>query len=227
MTFWSSWGFQDASSPLMEQLIFFHDHAMVVIVLIISLVGYMFFSLIFGSFLGRFLLEYQEVEAVWTVLPGLVLVFLALPSLRLLYLLDEVNDSSLTVKVIGHQWYWSYEYSDFLDVEYDSYMLPEDDLEIGTYRLLEVDHRTVVPCMVDVRVLVTAADVLHSWTVPSLGVKADAVPGRLNQLSFFCSRVGIFYGQCSEICGANHSFMPIVVEVVDVSTFVSWLKNFL
>nr|YP_009024180.1 cytochrome c oxidase subunit II [Amphiporus formidabilis]AGL46758.1 cytochrome c oxidase subunit II [Amphiporus formidabilis] len=224
MTFWSSWGLQDASSPLMEQLIFFHDHAMMVLVLIM-LVGFMSFSLVTGSFSGRYLLEYQEVEAVWTLLPAVVLVFLALPSLRLLYLLDEINDSALTLKVVGHQWYWSYEYSDFVDVEYDSYMLASEDLVSGDYRLLEVDHRTVVPFSVDVRVLVTAADVLHSWTVPSLGVKADAVPGRLNQLSFFCSRSGVFYGQCSEICGANHSFMPIVVESVSVSDFISWVKS--
>ena len=109
-------------------------------------------------------------------------------------------------------------------MEYDSYMLPEDDLVSGDSRLLEVDHRTVVPVCVDVRVLVTAADVLHSWTVPSLGVKADAVPGRLNQLRFFCSRVGVFYGQCSEICGANHSFMPIVVESVSPDRFIGWVK---
>ena len=205
----------------MEQLIFFHDHAMVVIVLIIRLVGFMFISLVVGGYGGRYLLEYQEVEAVWTVLPGVVLVFLALPSLRLLYLLDEINDSVLTLKVVGHQWYWSYEYSDFLDVEYDSYIVSFDDLESGDYRLLEVDHRTVVPFSVDVRVLVSAADVLHSWTVPSLGVKADAVPGRLNQLRFFCTRSGVFYGQCSEICGANHSFIPIVVESVRIDDFVS------
>ena len=225
MTFWSSWGLQDASSPMMEQLIFFHDHAMVVIILIISLVGFISVSLVRGGFSGRFLLEYHEVEAVWTVLPGVVLVFLALPSLRLLYLLDEVNDRCLTLKVVGHQWYWSYEYSDFVDVEYDAYMLASDDLSSGDYRLLEVDHRTVVPFSVDVRVLVTAADVLHSWTVPSLGVKADAVPGRLNQLRFFCSRAGVFYGQCSEICGANHSFIPIVVESVNISDFTSWVKS--
>ena len=224
MTFWSSWGLQDASSPLMEQLIFFHDHAMVIIILVLRLVGFLSCSLVSGSFLGRFLLEYQEVEAVWTILPGIVLIFLALPSLRLLYLLDEVSDSVLTLKVVGHQWYWSYEYSDFLDVEYDSYMLPDDDLVSGDYRLLEVDHRTVVPYSVDIRVLITAADVLHSWTVPSLGVKVDAVPGRLNQVSFICPRAGVYYGQCSEICGANHSFIPIVLESVSVVDFVSWVK---
>lgn len=225
MTFWSSWGLQDASSPLMEQLIFFHDHAIMVIILIVSLVGFIFFSLISRLFIGRYLLEFQEVEAIWTILPGVVLIFLALPSLRLLYLLDEINDRALTLKVVGHQWYWSYEYSDFIDLEYDSYILSVTDLNIGDYRLLEVDHRTVVPFFIDVRVLVTAADVLHSWTVPSLGIKVDAVPGRLNQLSFFCSRSGIFFGQCSEICGANHSFMPIVVESIRVFDFISWVKR--
>lgn len=226
MTFWSRWGFQDASSPLMEQLIFFHDHAIVVIVLIIRLVGYIFFYLFFSSLLGRYLLEYQEIEAFWTVFPGVILVFLALPSLRLLYLLDEINESVITIKVVGHQWYWSYEYSDFIDVEYDSYIVSEEDLFFGDYRLLEVDHRIIIPYLIDIRVLVTGADVLHSWTVPSLGIKVDAVPGRLNQLSFFCSRVGVFYGQCSEICGANHSFIPIVLESVNIKTFIFWVKNF-
>ncbi len=208
---------------MIEQLIFFHDHAIIIMVLIISLVGYASFTLIRGSFRSRYLLECQEIEAIWTVLPGVVLVFLALPSLRLLYLLDEVNDPRLSLKAVGHQWYWSYEYSDFLDLEFDSYMLPTSDLDSGDYRLLEVDHRTVVPVGVDVRVLVTAADVLHSWTVPCLGVKADAVPGRLNQVSFYISRPGVYYGQCSEICGANHSFIPIVLEAVGIEDFVSWV----
>nr|YP_009003679.1 cytochrome c oxidase subunit II [Iwatanemertes piperata]AHB53104.1 cytochrome c oxidase subunit II [Iwatanemertes piperata] len=225
MSVWSQWGFQDAASPLMEQLIFFHDHAMLILILIVSLVGYAAFTLMRGSYTSRYLLECQEIEAVWTVLPGVVLIFLALPSLRLLYLLDEVNDPGLSIKAVGHQWYWSYEYSDFLDLEFDSYMVASSDLESGDYRLLEVDHRTVVPVGVDVRVLVTAADVLHSWTVPCLGVKADAVPGRLNQLSFFVSRPGVYYGQCSEICGVNHSFMPIVVEAVDVGDFVEWVVS--
>ena len=223
MAIWSQWGFQDAASPLMEQLIFFHDHAMLVLVIIVRLVGYAAFVLMRGSFTRRYLLECQEVEAIWTVLPGLVLVFLALPSLRLLYLLDEVNDPGLSIKAVGHQWYWSYEYSDFLDLEFDSYMISTRDLVSGDYRLLEVDHRTVVPVGVDVRILVTAADVLHSWTVPCLGVKADAVPGRLNQVRFFLLRPGLYYGQCSEICGANHSFIPIVIEGVDVEDFVQWV----
>nr|YP_009773378.1 cytochrome c oxidase subunit II [Leptochiton nexus]QIZ12587.1 cytochrome c oxidase subunit II [Leptochiton nexus] len=223
MTIWGQWGFQDAASPLMEQLIFFHDHAMLILIMIISLVSYASFSLLSNKFSSRFLLEGQAIETIWTILPAIVLIFLALPSLRLLYLLDEVNSPVLTLKAIGHQWYWSYEYTDFENIEFDSYMVPTEDLGLGDYRLLEVDHRSVVPMNSNIRVLVTAADVLHSWAVPSLGVKADAVPGRLNQLSFFVNGPGVFYGQCSEICGANHSFMPIVVEAIDIDCFISWI----
>nr|AHA84993.1 cytochrome c oxidase subunit II [Lunella aff. cinerea STW-2013] len=223
MALWGQLGFQDAASPLMEQLIYFHDHAMLVLVLIISLVAYAAVALMTNSFLSRYVLEGQEIETIWTILPAVILVFLALPSLRLLYLLDEVGSCVLTIKSIGHQWYWSYEYSDFLNIEFDSYMIPSDELESGQFRLLEVDHRAVVPVNADVRVLVTSADVIHSWAVPSLGVKADAVPGRLNQLSFFVKYPGVFYGQCSEICGANHSFMPIVLEAVEINDFMKWV----
>lgn len=222
----SSWGilnFQDASSPLMEQLIFFHDHTILVLILIMSLVGYAIVKLLLNKFSCRVVVEAQQVEVIWTVLPAIVLVFLALPSLRLLYLLDEVSNPLITLKTVGHQWYWSYEYSDFMNLEFDSYIVPSEELTEGEYRLLEVDHRAVLPMGCRIRVLVTAADVLHSWTIPSLGVKADAVPGRLNQLSFLINRPGVFYGQCSEICGANHSFMPIVIEAVDLDSFVNWV----
>ena len=225
MSLWGQWGFQDAASPLIEELIFFHDHAMIILVMIISLVGYAAFSLILNTYTCRSLVEGQEIETIWTVIPAIILIFLALPSLRLLYLLDEVGDCSLTVKRIGHQWYWSYEYSDFLNIEFDSYMVPSNELERGDFRLLEVDHRGVLPTQTDIRVLVTSADVIHSWTVPSLGVKADAVPGRLNQLRFYVKYPGVFYGQCSEICGANHSFMPIVVEAVPLKNFMEWVVH--
>ena len=225
MSLWGQWGFQDAASPLIEELIFFHDHAMMILVIIISLVGYAALSLILNTYTCRSLVEGQEIETIWTVIPAIILVFLALPSLRLLYLLDEVGDCSLTVKSIGHQWYWSYEYSDFLNIEFDSYMIPTNELESGDFRLLEVDHRVVLPTQTDIRVLVTSADVIHSWTVPSLGIKADAVPGRLNQLRFYVKYPGVFYGQCSEICGANHSFIPIVVEAVPLKNFMEWVVH--
>nr|YP_001004249.1 cytochrome c oxidase subunit II [Conus textile]YP_009258344.1 cytochrome c oxidase subunit II [Conus capitaneus]YP_009262603.1 cytochrome c oxidase subunit II [Conus striatus]YP_010393211.1 cytochrome c oxidase subunit II [Conus miles]YP_010890238.1 cytochrome c oxidase subunit II [Conus imperialis]AWH98433.1 cytochrome c oxidase subunit 2 [Conus spurius]ABG91298.1 cytochrome c oxidase subunit II [Conus textile]ANH79441.1 cytochrome c oxidase subunit 2 [Conus capitaneus]ANH79454.1 cytoch len=225
MSLWGQLGFQDAASALMEEMIFFHDHAMMILVMIISLVGYAAVSLMLGSYTCRSLVEGQEIETIWTIVPAVILVFLALPSLRLLYLLDEISDCSLTVKSIGHQWYWSYEYSDFSNIEFDSYMIPTNELEVGDFRLLEVDHRVVLPTQTDIRVLVTSADVIHSWTVPSLGVKVDAIPGRLNQLGFFIKHPGVFYGQCSEICGANHSFMPIVVEAIPLANFMEWVIN--
>nr|YP_009545530.1 cytochrome c oxidase subunit II [Penaeus latisulcatus]AYO45608.1 cytochrome c oxidase subunit 2 [Penaeus latisulcatus] len=225
MATWGYLGLQDSASPLMEQLIFFHDHAMVVLILITTLVGYMMATLFFNTFTNRFLLEGQTIEIVWTVLPALILIFIALPSLRLLYLLDEVNNPSVTLKTIGHQWYWSYEYSDFLQVEFDSYMVPTNELPEDGFRLLDVDNRTILPMNTQIRVLISAADVIHSWTVPALGVKADAIPGRLNQVSFLMNRPGLFYGQCSEICGANHSFMPIVIESVSVNSFLNWISS--
>ena len=135
--------------------------------------------------------------------------------------MDEVVDPAVTIKAIGHQWYWSYEYSDYNQsdeqgINFDSYMIPEDELELGQLRLLEVDNRVVIPVNTHVRMIMTSADVLHSWAVPSLGVKTDAVPGRLNQTPIFVKREGVFYGQCSELCGANHAFMPIVVEAVSL-----------
>nr|AIM46731.1 cytochrome c oxidase subunit II [Rapana venosa]UYK51660.1 cytochrome c oxidase subunit 2 [Rapana venosa] len=225
MGLWGQLGFQDAAAPLMEELIFFHDHAMMILVMIISLVGYAALSLMMNNYTCRSLVEGQEIETIWTIIPAVILVFLALPSLRLLYLLDEVGNCSLSVKTIGHQWYWSYEYSDFPSIEFDSYMIPTNELEPGDFRLLEVDHRMVLPTQTDIRVLVTSADVIHSWTVPSLGVKVDAVPGRLNQLGFFIKYPGVFYGQCSEICGANHSFMPIVVEAIPLKNFMEWVVS--
>nr|AIZ97025.1 cytochrome c oxidase subunit II [Pampus sp. Li et al., 2014] len=215
-------GFQDAASPLMEELLHFHDHALMIIFLISTLVLYIITILISTKFTNMNLLDSQEIEVVWTVLPAVVLILIALPSLRILYLMDEVNDPHLTIKAMGHQWYWSYEYTDYDNLGFDSYMLPTQDLTNGQFRLLETDHRVVIPVESPVRTLVSAEDVLHSWAVPSLGVKMDAVPGRLNQLTLIASRPGIFYGQCSEICGANHSFMPIVVEAVPLTHFEDW-----
>nr|BAN60009.1 cytochrome oxidase subunit II [Chionoecetes japonicus pacificus] len=224
MATWAYLGFQDGASPLMEQLIFFHDHIMLILIMIITFVGYMMMSLIMNSHINRFMLENQTIELIWTALPAVILVFIALPSLRLLYLLDEVNSPTMTLKTIGHQWYWSYEYSDFLNVEFDSYMTPSNEMTNSSFRLLDVDNRTIVPMNTQIRVIITAADVIHSWAVPSLGVKADAIPGRLNQSSFLITRPGLFFGQCSEICGANHSFMPIVIESVSTDSFLNWIS---
>nr|AKA09875.1 cytochrome oxidase subunit 2 [Leptocoris augur] len=225
MATWGNINLQDAMSPLMEQLIFFHDHTLMILIMITILVSYIMISLFSNKFINRYLLEGQLIELIWTSMPAITLIFLALPSLHLLYLIDEVNKPLLTLKTIGHQWYWSYEYSDFNNVEFDSYMKPSNELENYEFRLLDVDNRVVLPMNTQIRVLITAADVLHSWAVPALGIKIDATPGRLNQGCFKISRPGLLFGQCSEICGANHSFMPIVIESVPTQTFINWLNS--
>nr|YP_009312168.1 cytochrome c oxidase subunit II [Enteromius fasciolatus]BAV71552.1 cytochrome c oxidase subunit II [Enteromius fasciolatus] len=215
-------GFQDAASPVMEELLHFHDHALMIVFLISTLVLYIIIAMVSTKLTNKFILDSQEIEIVWTILPAIILVLIALPSLRILYLMDEINDPHLTIKAVGHQWFWSYEYTDYENLNFNSYMTPTKELTPGQFRLLETDHRMVIPMESPIRVLVSAQDVLHSWAVPSLGMKMDAVPGRLNQVAFLASRPGMFYGQCSEICGANHSFMPIVVEAVPLQCFQDW-----
>lgn len=228
-------GFQDPATPVMEGIIKFHNDLMFALVLIVVFVSWI---------LARVLILFNEnankepatfvhgstIEIVWTSIPALILLILAVPSFALLYSMDEVIDPIITLKVIGSQWYWSYEYSDNLSLKeepliFDSYMVQEQDLDIGQFRLLEVDNRVVVPVESHIRILITASDVLHSWAIPSLGIKLDACPGRLNQTSMFIKREGVFYGQCSEICGVNHGFMPIVVEAVSIDDYILWLQN--
>nr|QWB85898.1 cytochrome c oxidase subunit II [Aegosoma pallidum] len=223
MATWKTLLLQDSANPLMEQLSFFHDHTLMILVIITVLVGQILLTLFINKFTYRFLLEGQFIEIIWTILPAVTLIFIALPSLRLIYILDEVNNPSVTVKAIGHQWYWSYEYSDFKNIEFDSYMVPLSEMKPFNFRLLDVDNRMIIPFETQIRIIVTSADVIHSWTVPSLGVKIDATPGRLNQASFSLSRPGLFFGQCSEICGANHSFMPIVIESISPKYFIKWI----
>jgi len=186
----------------------------------------------------RAVTHHQGLEFWWTVIPSVVIFFVALPALLLLYALETpLSAPLLTMKAIGHQWYWSYEYSDKLDPEvfhqyadksvtFDSYMVAEPDLELGQRRLLQVDKPAVLPIETQLRIVVTAADVLHSWAIPSLGIKMDAIPGRLNQFYLYIPFQGVYYGQCSELCGANHGFMPISVYAVKPDVFVEWyLKN--
>nr|QBE89476.1 cytochrome c oxidase subunit II [Tarentola mauritanica] len=214
--------FQDAASPIMEELLRLHDHAMMVIFIISIVVLYTITLMITTSLTHTSMVDAQTVETVWTPLPAFILILIALPSLRLLYMMDEVSDAQLTVKALGHQWYWSYEYTDYQDLTFDSYMVQTQDLAPGHPRLLTVDHNMVVPMNSPTRMLISAEDVLHSWAVPALGVKTDAVPGRLNQTTFTTSTPGLFYGQCSEICGSNHSFMPIAMESTTLGAFENW-----
>nr|APX40579.1 cytochrome c oxidase subunit 2 [Cryptocephalus rufipes] len=225
MATWSTLLLQDSASPLMEQLSFFHDHTLMILVIITTAVGQLLVNLYLNKFLHRYLLEGQLIEIIWTILPAVTLIFIAVPSLRLIYMMDEVNHPLITVKTVGHQWYWSYEYSDFKNIEFDSYMTPLNDSKNYSFRLLDVDNRVPIPFNTQIRLLVSSTDVIHSWTIPSLGVKIDATPGRLNQVSFLINRPGLFYGQCSEICGANHSFMPIVIESVSPNYFTNWITK--
>nr|YP_010757402.1 cytochrome c oxidase subunit II [Aconurella montana]WEU77745.1 cytochrome c oxidase subunit II [Aconurella montana] len=226
MATWNMLSFQDAVSPIMEHLIMFHDHTMMIIIMITMTVFYMLISISFNKMTNRFLLEGQLIELIWTILPAVLLVIIALPSLKILYLLEEINKPIITMKAIGHQWYWSYEYSDFKKIELDSYMKKPESNESYEYRLLEVDNRIMLPYNTKSRILVTSFDVIHSWTIPALGIKIDGTPGRINQGSIVMMRPGLFYGQCSEICGANHSFMPIMLQSISMNSFINWIKNF-
>jgi cytochrome c oxidase subunit 2 len=227
-------GFQDPATPVMEGLIHLHNDIMFFLVVIGALTFWVLFRVIYGFSASwgntpSNMVHGTTIEIVWTVTPALVLMVIALPSFALLYAMDEIIDPAITLKVVGHQWYWSYEYSDY-EVEgeplaFDSYMLPEDELEAGNLRLLEVDNRVLLPIDTHVRLIITAADVLHCWAMPSFGVKMDACPGRLNQTSLFIKREGVYFGQCSEICGVNHGFMPIVVDAVSLGDYLRWLST--
>jgi len=222
MPFWAQKYSQDAGSITIIWLLAFHEHAILIILIIFSIVSYAIMTLLLSNKIYRYVVEAQIIEIVWTILPAFTLLLLAFPSLHILYILEELIDPDITFKVIAHQWYWTYEYSDTESVNFDSYILIEDELKTGEFRLLEVDHRIVIPVTIEIRTLVTSADVIHSWAIPSLGIKIDAIPGRLNQLGYTVARTGVFYGQCSEICGANHSFIPIVLEAVSPDTFYQW-----
>nr|YP_010713411.1 cytochrome c oxidase subunit II [Dinobdella ferox]WDA96086.1 cytochrome c oxidase subunit II [Dinobdella ferox] len=225
MSLWGQMMMQDPMSPSMVNITYFHDHMLLVMLLVLTVIGYILLVLCFSNFTNRYILEAQEIETIWTITPAIILVLMAIPSIYILYLSDEVYDPLITIKCIGHQWYWSYQYGDFNDINFDSYMVPSEELKLGDYRLLDVDNRIVVPMNQEFRVIVTAMDVIHSWTIPSLGIKLDAIPGRLNQSSITISNPGLYYGQCSEICGANHSFMPICLESISMNDFINWLNK--
>lgn len=220
MITWNSLFFHSPSRFIIEIVILMHDY---VILFLFSVLLLVLFNLTYSLICKRFRLNFFEdhqLERVWTLVPFFLLVFIALPSLNFLYMLDTCFFCGLSVRVIGHQWYWRYFYKDFKGFSFDSYMSPSD----GNFlRLVDVDNRLVVPSFLPIRFLVSRADVIHSWTIPSFGVKIDAIPGRINQFCFSAKRSGVFFGQCSEICGANHSFMPIVMEAVHFKDFVSLL----
>nr|YP_009946923.1 cytochrome c oxidase subunit II [Stenopsyche angustata]QOH91241.1 cytochrome c oxidase subunit 2 [Stenopsyche angustata] len=224
MNTWSMLSLQNSASPMMEHLIFFHDNTLLMITIITIFVLYMMISIMTNKYINLTLLENQNIEMIWTIIPAIFLIFIALPSLQILYMIDESNSPSITIKIMGHQWYWSYEYSDFNSVKFDSFMNKNNSID--SFRLLDVDNRIVLPMKTQIRSIISSSDVIHAWTIPALGIKSDAVPGRLNQMSFMINRPGIFFGQCSEICGMNHSFMPISLESINMNFFIKWINNF-
>ena len=224
---------QDPATSVMEGLLEFNKHLLFVITIIVVLVGWLVIATIsnyeeFNSNKSQSFFHSNELEIVWTSIPALTLLNLASPSFSLLYSMDEISAPEISVKIIGHQWFWSYEISDFdslltclnseKSIKYTCYLLAEETIMqknyLGFFRLLETNKRVLLPSNTHLRLLITSVDVLHSWTIPSFGVKVDACPGRLNQINVFLKRVGMFFGQCSEICGVNHGFMPIVLLVV-------------
>jgi len=234
----SPWGlyFQDSATPQMEGLIELHDNIMYYLVIILFSVGWILLSIVRNYVQSKSPISHKYlnhgtlIELIWTITPAIILILIAFPSFKLLYLMDEISDPSMSVLAEGHQWYWSYQYPDFLDsnnefIEFDSYIVPESDLEEGGLRMLEVDNRVILPELTHVRFIITSGDVIHSFSCNSLGIKADAYPGRLNQVSVFINREGVFYGQCSELCGILHSSMPIVIESVNLEKFLTWLEE--
>ncbi len=242
--------FQDPATPIAGRIIEIHHHVFFFLVVVLIFVIWMVFRILHTfwwkipenttsydakqwsalALLARLKFTHNAtIEIIWTSIPSLILIAIAIPSFGLLYAMDDIVDPEITVKVIGHQWYWSYEYSDYSlthgSISFDSYMLPEDELSLGQLRLLEVDNSVVLPVGIYVRVNVTASDVIHSWAIPSLGLKIDAVPHRINSGVIFLQRTGTFYGQCSEICGVNHGFMPIAIKSVSVDNYINWLNN--
>ncbi len=227
------WGinFQPSASPVQEEIHKFHNLLLWIIVPIVLFVtGLLLYVMLrFNAKRNPVASKTSHntlIEIIWTAIPVLILVVIAVPSFRLLYFEGKVVDPEMTVKVTGHQWYWQYTYPDHGDIDFDSNMIADKDLkpEQWSNRLLEVDNQMVVPVDTNIRIISTAADVLHSWAVPSLGVKKDSVPGRLNETWFKASKEGVYYGQCSEICGVGHGFMPIAVNVVSKDAFTAWVK---
>nr|AAY55979.1 cytochrome c oxidase subunit II [Prociphilus caryae] len=221
---WFKLNFQNSNSPLMEQLIFFHDHTIFITIMIMMMITYMMTFIIKNKNINIKISENQFIEFIWTMIPPIILIFIALPSLHILYLMDEIKSPIMTIKIFGHQWFWSYEYSDFNNIEFESYMMNNFNNE--NFRLIEVDNKTIIPFKFNIRLLISSDDVIHSWTIPSLGIKMDAIPGRMNQINMFMNRPGMYFGQCSEICGINHSFMPIQIEAIKLNKFIYWIKNF-
>jgi cytochrome c oxidase subunit 2 len=222
-------GFQTAVTPVMEGVNNLHNLMLVVIsgiaLFVLGLLGYAVWRFHEKKNPNPSSVSHHTfLEIIWTVIPVVILIVIAVPSFKLLYFMDVQQKPELTIKAIGHQWYWSYEYPEY-DINFESRMIPDDELKLGQLRLLDVDNQVVIPVGTTVRILTTSEDVLHSWTIPAFGVKKDSVPGRLNEMWVRVTSLGTYYGQCSEICGMQHGFMPIAVRVVSKELFQDWVKH--
>ncbi len=221
--------FQTAATPVMVRMHAFHDFLLIIISCIggsvILLVCYVLWR--FRASANKVPQKFSHnttVEIIWTLIPVLILIVIAIPSFRLLYFMDHTNEADMTIKVTSHQWYWNYEYPDHGNFGFDSYMIPDEELQPGQPRLLAVDNPVMVPVGKNIRIIATSADVIHSWAVPAFGVKRDTVPGRINETWFRADYPGVFYGQCSELCGPKHGFMPIEVRAVPEEEFETWVE---
>lgn len=221
---WNLINFQDFNSYSIILIIEFHDLILIILLIIIIFILYIIIWFIQNKFFNKIILHNQIIEIIWTIIPIIILILIIIPSLKILYIIEELINPYITIKIIGHQWYWSYEYSDFKNIKFDSFIYLNFN-KLNIFRLLDVDNRLILPNKLNIRFLISSIDVIHSWTIPVLGIKVDAIPGRLNQISIYINRLGIFFGQCSEICGLNHSFIPIVLERINVNKFIQWLKN--
>jgi cytochrome c oxidase subunit II len=222
--------FQDAATPVMERIVSLHDFLMIVMTSIVIVVMFLlaYVCLRYNSKTNPVPNKFSHnvlMEVIWTIIPVIILVIIAVPSFRTLHYVEHTPKADVTIKVVGYQWYWHYIYPDHGGFEFDSYMIQTADLNPGQKRLLEVDNRVVVPAGKVVRFLTTAADVIHSFAVPAFGIKIDSVPGRTNETWIKVDKPGVYYGQCSELCGVNHGFMPIAVEVVPEEEFDLWVEK--
>ena len=222
--------FQAAASPVAERIEDLHDLLLFITVAISAFVLALLAYVCIRYRADRHPVPSRRthntvLEIAWTAIPVLILVVIAIPSFKLLYFMDRAVNPEMTLKAVGHQWYWSYEYPDNGEFTFDAYMIADEDLQEGQLRLFDVDNRVVLPVETDVRLLTTATDVLHAWAVPALGVKLDAVPGRINETWLRINRPGIYYGQCSELCGAYHGFMPVMIEAVSKEEFDAWVQQ--
>ncbi len=222
--------FQDAVTPTMSAIYELHGFIMIILTVIVLVVLglLLYICLKFNAKSHPIPMKFSHnniLEIVWTVIPALVLILIAIPSFKILYNIERIPETEMTVKVVGHQWYWSYQYPEHGNIEFDSNIIRDDQLKSGDLRLFEVDNRLVIPENTVVRFLITAADVIHSFAVPAFGTKTDAVPGRINETWVKVQKRGVYYGQCSELCGVNHGFMPIAIEVVSKKDFLDWVEQ--